>query len=111
MVRTSRTAAAGAGAQAITGAGFAPTGVIVFAIRNSTQNASWGMGDDANGEAVTFQLSNGDVADSGTYIISIEGGSDDMFAVLTSLDADGCTLTWTKNGDGHDVYFALFFLR
>ena len=110
MVRASRTAAAGAGAQPIT-CGFAPTGVIVFAIRNSTTMASWGMGDDASAEAVTFQLGDGDVADSATYIISIEGGSDDMFAVLTSLDADGCTLTWTKNGAGHDVYFAIFFLR
>ena len=111
VVRTSRSAAAGAGAQAITGAGFAPTGVIVFAARTNTAIASWGMGDDANAEAANLMLNNGDVDNNGANIIYCEGGSDDMFAVLTSLDADGCTLTWTKNGSGGDIYFSLLFLR
>ena len=111
VIRTSRTAAAGAGAQAITGSGFAPTGVVVFAARTSTAIASWGMGDDANAEAANLMLSNGDMDNNGANFIYCEGWSDDMFALLTSLDADGCTLTWTKNGSGGDIYFSLLFIR
>lgn len=111
VVSGSRTASAGAGAQAITGAGFGPTGILIFAVRNSTSMASWGMGDDAAGEGSTYMLGNGDVGTNASNIVYIEGGSDDMFAVLTSLDSDGCTLTWTKNGSGHDVYFKILFFR
>lgn len=111
IVATSRTASAGAGDQAITGAGMTPTTIMVLAIKNSSSLASWGFGDDAAGEASTYMVSNGDVGDTSGNVIYIEGGSDDMFAVLKSLDADGCTLTWTKNGSGADVYYKVLFLR
>lgn len=108
-VAYSRTAVAGD--QALTGAGFSPTAIIILANRASTSLASWGFADDAVDENAIYMISDGDIGHVGGAAIYIEGGSDDMTAVVKSLDADGCTLTWTKVGSGHTVYFRILYLR
>ena len=98
-----RTAVAGSGAQAITGAGFQPTAVIVFcdATAGTTQLASWSLGDDANGEASMRRAGATPAYDLNTSnIAEINDGTDSMVAVLTTLDSDGLTVTWTAGGSG-----------
>jgi hypothetical protein len=111
VVAASRTALAGAGAQAITGAGFAPTSLVVFGVTNGTASASWGLGDDAAGEGCSYMIANGNVGNSSTKLLHIENSGTELYCVLTSMDADGCTVTWTKNGSPGDVYFKILFFR
>ena len=99
----SRTAAAGSGAQAITGAGFQPTAVLVTcnAAAGNTQLASWSFGDDANGEVSVRRAGSTPAYDSNTTnIAEVNDGTDSMTAVLTTLDSDGLTVTWTLGGSG-----------
>ena len=112
IVSGTRTASAGTGAQSITGAGFQPTSVIAFASVIAANLASWGMGDDAGGEAATATRNTATFDSSVGHLISIDSlATDKMTAVLTSLDSDGCTITWTKGGSGKNVAFDLLFLR
>ena len=110
VVAGSRTALAGTGAQAITGAGMVPPGLIVLAYQGNQPRASWGFGDDAGGDDA-IMIEAGNFLNIGGQLIFVEGGSDSMVAVLTSLDADGCTITWTKSGAGMTVSWRILFLR
>ena len=116
VVTASRTAAAGAGAQAITGAGFAPKGAIVTAdLNNDGVGWSIGFGDDANGQVELRQSVNqaaGKTMSDSTYIVGIgtsDWVGDYMRAPLTSLDADGLTITWQKGSSGMDVNLTIKF--
>ena len=107
----SRLASAGAGVQAITGIGFAPTGIVGVAMRNSSSIGCWSFADDSAVDVSMRMVSNGDLSQSSSYFITADGGTDWLFAVLTSLDSDGATLTWTKGASGLDVYYYLLFWR
>ena len=116
IVVGSRTSGEGSGTEAITGAGFAPTAVIIFAVyTNSQQAGSWGFGDDAAGERVTFiqQDSTPSVRmshnDGAIMWCRIQGST--MSASLTSLDSDGATFAFTKSGDGFTITYKILFLR
>ena len=116
IVVGSRTALEGSGDESITGAGFAPTAVIIFAVyTNSQQAGSWGFGDDAAGERVTFiqQDSTPSVRmshnDGAIMWCRIQGST--MSASLTSLDSDGATFAFTKSGDGFTITYKILFLR
>ena len=109
-ITASRTAAAGSGAQAITGAGFAPLAVIINACVDGDTFGSIGQGsDDLAENAIGSNLAGNYVAHGG-QIVAIDDGTNKMEAVLTSLDADGCTITWTKTASGMNVNCHLLFL-
>ena len=118
VVNETRTAAAASGAVAYTGAGFAPTAVIIVAIGDTNNNSiSIGAGDDAAGERVItlrgISLATPVTSISATDIVQgIEtNGNDAQTGVLTSLDSDGITVTWTKVGNGELVEFLILYMR
>lgn len=94
FVSATRDISLASGTQAITGAGFQPTACILLAAVNGTAFYSTGIADSAANEgSIDFA--------GGTYNITLNvarvgaaGGRAD--AVVTSWDADGVTLTWTK---------------
>ena len=110
-----RTASAGAGDQAITGAGFEPTAVFAFAVESSGSydSLSWGFGDVDEGEgAVEVRLLRGTaVANPRSSLVFLGDGTNAMDGVLKTLDADGLTITWGKTNDGIDISGKLLFLR
>jgi hypothetical protein len=114
IVTGSRTASAGSGSQAITGAGFAPTGFIVVAAASTRDiAASIGFIDDAGNDSV-FEIleSTAKKRIITTRVISHDiGTANAMTAEFTSMDSDGCTITWTKSGVGMDMTFHIWFLR
>jgi hypothetical protein len=113
IVSGSRTASAGAGAQAITGAGFTPTAVIILGATSGSalEYASVGIGDDEANEESLSRNNASWICTTGNIVHMDNNASNGMNAVLTSLDADGCTLTWTVAGSGVDTNFRILFLR
>ena len=109
IVAFSRTASAGSGDQAITGAGFAPSAAVIFATEAGGTVASFGFGDDAAGE--------GHIRKSGSawagvsQAVNLNDAGDVMDAVVKTMDADGLTLTWTKTSSGVDVDGVILFIR
>jgi len=111
-VNGSRTASAGSGAQAITGAGFTPTTLLIIALDKVSAFISWGWGDDSAYEAMVEADAGSFTQTDGRLItVNDSSGGNTMLAVLTSLDSDGCTITWTKYGSGLEVHFIILFLR
>ena len=107
-----RTAAAGTGDQAITGAGFTPTVVFVNCIKNAADQASWGFSDDAVADhEIAKEETTGSHRSSDGLLVYIVVGADEMKAVMKTLDSDGFTVTWTKAGAGHDVQCEAMALR
>jgi hypothetical protein len=110
-----RTASAGAGDQAITGAGFEPTAVIAFAVESSGSydSMSWGFGDvDEDENSVEVRLLAGTaVANPRDGLVFLGDGSNAMAGSLKTLDADGLTITWVKTSSGIDISGKLLFLR
>ena len=111
VVSADRSAAAGSGDQAITGAGFAPKAVIYLGTPTVTRIASWGFGDDAAADRDMYR----DDVSTFSYAtelvrLSNAAGSASMVGALKSMDADGCTITWTKTGAGQYVASTILFL-
>ena len=111
-IEGSRTASAGSGTQAITGAGFAPTAMFIIALDKVSTFISWGWGDDSAGEAMV-EADAGSFTQTSGRLVTVHNSSagNTMLAVLTSMDSDGCTITWTKYGSGLEVHFIIMFLR
>ena len=107
VLNFTRSAAAGSGDQAITGAGFTPTSVEIFTAHDgNTDMVSMGWGDSSLGERCLYN-SGGASASWGPgsariIFISTDDGNS-MAGVLKTLDADGFTITWTKAGSGKDT--------
>jgi hypothetical protein len=106
VVYTTRDVSTASGNVAVTGAGFTPKAVIVAGINNTYGAASgqvgFGFGRSAS---EVFGFSNVTNASSGawtllddTLFMLYASGTDFTFVDLVSLDADGCTLSYTKFG-------------
>lgn len=111
-----RTAAASTGDVSYTGAGFAPSAVLITCIgTDSLDNMSWGHGDDADAErliAVNTMGGTPGMSLNTTRIAIGDGGSGNFqLAVLKTLDADGITLSWTKGGNGEATSLQITYLR
>jgi len=90
-----------AGAQAVTGVGFVPKVVIFFAQGSggSYSIASMGLDNGVSPEAVVFVGNSQTTAHTEAYSIYVSQDlSNYIVAKITSLDADGFTLTWTLVG-------------
>ena len=111
-VAGTRSASAGAGDQAITGAGFAPTALMALSVQNGDQYWAVGFSDDALNMArlCRHDASPVYVAVS-SDLMEIDNQYHGLACTVKSYDADGCTLTWTKKGSGLDVTFQLLFFR
>jgi len=89
------------GTQSVTGVGFHPSAVIFFACVNDTKGMSVGMGDGVSMGCVI----DGDPTVKDVYlgysifIIDLYlTAANAASAVITSLDTDGFTITWSKSG-------------
>ena len=101
------------GTQAITGLGFKPVSIHVFAnqanvpgrfsIGFALGTTEFSMRDSHEGTADAFYPTN-------SFIIAMGGSTNRSHAVINSMDTDGFTLGWTKNGspsgDGTIQYLA-----
>jgi hypothetical protein len=101
------------GTQAITGVGFAPSKVLFYAVLSGGSQVSWGMDDGTNAYA-TWQFSTAGQfrQDASNSIVLLESSGNDQRAHITTLGADGFTLTWTKSGSpsaGTDTMFYMAF--
>jgi len=112
IIVSSRTAAAGSGDQAITGAGFTPTSALCISYDNDDLTAGWGLIDDDGDEYVIYTRSAAAGYTYNPHLIQIgPNGSNTMQAVWKSFDADGLTLTWTKTGSPPTADFVLLLMR
>lgn len=87
------------GTQAITGVGFSPKD-LEFICGNTSNVSSWGF-DTGGGASTSYSMAN--VANNmslvtGDSIYLDQGAGNQFYAMVTSLDSDGFTLTWSKSG-------------
>jgi len=109
IISGTRAASAGAGDAAYTGAGFTPTTIHIRMCVASADTASWGFGDDAVDEtALRYETETYHYNEDTSNIAALgdSDGTDGYTAVLKTLDADGFTLTWARQGSGLLVEFA-----
>ena len=111
--QASRTAAAGAGTQSLTGAGFTPTTAIVFAVEDtgSANAASWGFIDDANGEELIRYRSDVAFDEGSNQLINISDGAGPAMHAVGTLTSNGIDIVWSKDSTGLDVIFNVLYLR
>ncbi len=100
------------GDQAITGAGFKPSAAIVLANIGGNAATSIGITDAAlNGMIENYHNNTADQWNSASYLVIMQTGVGvNANAIWKSFDADGMTITWTKNGSptGTANLFILF---
>ena len=108
-VSGTRSDSAGAGDQAVTGAGFVPTAVIAFAEVHGQSRGTWGTADDSRADFAIFSYPG--FSHTGSLMFLDDGAGNWMGAVVKSYDADGLTLTWTKGSSGQNVDWTLFLMR
>lgn len=119
LVSSTRTGSTASGTQAVTGVGFTPRAIILIAgFASSIASGGAGKGsvglDDLTthgGLISTSAIGAGNMAVLGASIGYVESAANYNTAVVSSLDADGFTLTWTKTGSPTDLitFYALCF--
>jgi len=97
FLTATRDMATASGSQAITGTGFKPSALIIFAEIAPTAKASWGLSDASNRAALFIYGSN--FNDSNNVVVYLKtDDSNYNYAALASMDSGGFTLNWTKVG-------------
>ena len=98
----SRDMATASGTQAVTGVGFQPTCVFTLAVGNGIiGEVSVGFTDSSSAEGSVQNDENrtaGAWAYDNSFIRIVKNGSDIYQGQISSYDADGFTITWTKTG-------------
>lgn len=97
---------AASGSVSYTGYGFKPKAIIVIGSMNGTLMATWGHAGQAPGGVADFErdlgqrgTEAGKMNNAGSILSFIESnGVLSQEATLTSFDADGFTLQWTRLG-------------
>lgn len=98
------------GSVAYTGVGFSPKALLFIAVVDGTTKISWGMDNAAQPRAISSFGAN--YTNWGSNSIAIADGSgNSQVALVSSLDSDGFTLSWTKAGTptGTAVVYYLAF--
>src|SRR3990167_99942 len=97
IITATRDMTAATGSVSYTGAGFAPTAIIGIAcLAVAGAQSSIGICDSSAAEA---NLSFAAVNEQGSSFFKISSGASvEQIATVTTLDADGFTLSWTKAG-------------
>lgn len=96
----SRDISLASGTQVVGGVGFRPSMVIFFVNQPGTSKASWGLDDGSNPQAIYDTNATGadEYEAAGTYAIRvIQGGGNSYFGNVSTFDADGFTIAWTKS--------------
>lgn len=104
-----RTDSAGSGDQALTGAGFTPTWALFGCVVNNTALWSWGAIDQDGAMCSIIARSSTRHIRATTRVCALDDETNAMNAVWKSWDADGVTITWTKENDGHTTDFVVLF--
>ncbi len=88
------------GTQAITGVGFQPTAIVCFANIAASSAASWGVSDGStNGSTTDINPAVPGAYSNNTNLITVVvTGADNYVGVISTFDADGFTISWTKTG-------------
>ena len=89
------------GTTAVSGVGFQPKAVIFFSVDNSTAETCWGVDDGTNAASISnyHHVTSDTYVSDPTYSIRLfQGSSDDSSANITTLGADGFTITNAKTG-------------
>ena len=89
------------GTQEVTGVGITPIGVIFLSVQTTSAEMSWGFSNGGSDEVVTDQntISTDTYSQSSTIsIFDVESSSNEYQGNLTSMDTDGFTISWTRNG-------------
>lgn len=102
------------GTQAVTGVGFTPKGLITFvAGTGSTKGASWGLADDStSGWSITdfYGVTAGNYGYAGTFLSINTSVGVQSNLQLTSMDADGFTVTKVIGGGSPTGTYMVIFL-
>lgn len=111
FISGSRTAAAGSGTQAVTGAGFLPTAIFLFMTLDGQVQAAWGFSDslDAAGSVEQTTSATGITAFNSPGIRLNDNLGNSMEAAIART-SDGCNLVWLKGGAGMLATWLILFL-
>jgi len=106
-----RASDAESGDVAYTGYGFQPVSLII--IGNTGTSISLGRSNASLAEiCVTINADGSSIVSSAYVTRSDPGATNHQDAVLKTYDADGFTLTWTKNGVAHGTFaFTVFAFK
>jgi len=105
-----RDMAAASGNVAYTGLGFRPTSIILFYAISSTFTFGMGSADSAKAVNTVGNDASGNMRPNGGYLVTAyTSPSVSQLATISTFDADGFTLTWTKNGSPTGT-LSLYFL-
>jgi hypothetical protein len=103
------------GTQAVTGVGFKPRGILFLASVSGTSAMSVGMTDGTDSHCIYDNNQNtsdtyGAVANQS--VVALTANAQANYAALTSFDADGFTVTWTKvnSPTGTTTVYAICFM-
>lgn len=115
MVQATRDLTAASGTQVITGAGFAPKGVIIIGGTDGALVNTWGVAESGGtawsmGICADFKMA----VVNGSVIIAVQGNYITPYqnATVSAWGSDGITLSWTKVGaPTGTLTFACYFLR
>lgn len=116
VVAYTRDMTAASGDIAYTGAGFKPNNIIVLSAFKASFTLGFGYGTDSKFAIRLFGASLGSVDSvTSTILTLIEDATTTKYqnGILKSLDADGCTITWSKGGtpSAGTGNFAILYLR
>ena len=109
VMNGTRTASAGAGTQAITGANFAPAGAIAFGTKDGTPlMASWGFADDADAsKELNVSSASGNYNINTIKFIEVGDGAGNYLNCTVTMEDDGVELTWAKGGTGQNTNWTI----
>lgn len=90
-----RDATAASESVSYTGVGFKPSSIYLMSTRSTASQAFWGVSDVANDLAMNF-LPTGAFDITASASVGISDGTNSQLGEVSSFDADGFTIAWTK---------------
>jgi len=98
LITLTRDLAAAPGDVAYTSVGFQPTALIILGALFGTDYWSIGVSDKFKGNRSIYNLVDSHIFGHSAYVVVLGSSVSNQAALVKSYDADGFTLTWTKNG-------------
>jgi len=93
-----RDTATATGTQSVTGVGFSPKTLIFLALQISSKEVSWGVDSLSAVGVIDIEHTTFEYATDVYSIIDSEASSTRYLGKIQSLDSDGFTIAWTKEG-------------
>mgnify|MGYP001570361080 CR=1 FL=1 len=111
IISFTRDLSVASGDVAYTGVGFMPTALVGIGVIGGSLPFTVGFADSGKSAADITQYGANTITSSVNFIQIAPSGGNDQAAVVKSYDADGFTLTWTKNGSptGTPTFYVLCF--